>query len=567
MTDRNGQKITALYERLSKEDAYGAESCSITGQKEMLSKFAQENGFSNIRHYTDDGFSGGDFERPAWKELCKDIERGRIERVIVKDMSRIGRDYLQVGFYTEVVFPKQGVRFIAVANGVDSEDQTSGEFAPFLNVLNEWYLHDISRKIRDSVQAKAKAGKPISSRPPYGYMCAEINKELWIINGETAPVVRRIFQMAATGIRTGEIARVLSAEGIPTPGGYRYLKDRERFKRPQNMFRWSPRTIQDILKNPQYKGCTVNFKTGSASYKLPREKKDFSEWQIIEGTHEPIIDADTFEKAADAALAIVPGRNQKKYSHPLEGSVYCADCGAKMYRSFQLPRPIRDREGNPTGRMTNKQDFFFCSTFAVKSSGHEKVCSKHYVRTDALEEMVLTVLREITDYAAIDLKKFAAELQKTSLPERSAEDLRQELRFARNRYAQIDEEVRTLYESYIAGNTEKEAMLKKMAELDREQTEIEKRLPNLEDREKYCQQTEQDAEQFLRLAEGFRGIQKLTGAVVKALIDKIIVHEADRTEGMKEQEIEILFKFIGAFRGSEQNKQHINENSGMEISR
>ena len=338
-------KITALYERLSKDDDLLGESNSIINQKAMLENYAKQNGFANFRHYTDDGYSGGNFERPAWKQLVADIQAGLISTVIVKDMSRVGRDYLQTGFYTEVLFKQQGVRFIAVSNGVDSTNEASSEFAPFLNIMNEWYLRDCSRKIRASYKVRGNAGKHTTNNQPYGYKKSPEDKNQWIIDEEVAPNVRRIYQLCIEGYGVCQIAKILREDKIETPSYYwgsrgignwktRYCADRP--------YDWTGTTVADILQRIEYMGHTVNFRTHSSDYKerklIKHPKED---WKIFENTHEAIIDKDTWELAQK--LRKTPRRHDfAETPNPLTGVLFCADCGAKLYNNTEKARAVRE---------------------------------------------------------------------------------------------------------------------------------------------------------------------------------------------------------------------------------
>ena len=301
------EKITALYERLSRDDDNAGDSNSIVNQKKYLESYAQQRGYTNCRHYTDDGWSGGNFERPAWKQLVADIEAGKVAHVIVKDMSRAGRDYLQTGFYTEVFFRQHGVHFVAIANGVDSDDQNSNEFAPFLNIMNEWYLRDLSRKQKTAIRVKGESGKPTTNCAIYGYKKDPENKYHWLIDEEAAAVVRRIFQLTIEGKGPYDIARILFDDKIDTPAVYfgkqnkGVWKSKEEFPNPYN---WSGYIVGQILSKPEYMGHTVNFRSHKQSYKdknaVMNPKED---WLIFENTHEAIVDAETWELAQMSAFA------------------------------------------------------------------------------------------------------------------------------------------------------------------------------------------------------------------------------------------------------------------------
>ncbi len=328
------EKITALYERLSRDDDQIGDSNSIINQKKYLESYAEQKGYTHCIHYTDDGWSGGNFDRPAWKKLVADIEAGKVAHVLVKDMSRIGRDYLQTGFYTEVMFRQHNVHFVAIANSVDSDDRNSSEFAPFLNIMNEWYLRDLSRKQRTAIRVKGESGKPTTNCAIYGYLKDPNDKYKWVIDEEAAAVVRKIYRLTIEGLGPFQIARRLYEEKIETPAvyfgkkGMGVWKSKEHFENP---YGWNDYIIGRILSKPEYMGHTVNFRSHKESYKDKTAVKNPKEdWLIFENTHEAIIDKETWELVQK--LRETPRRTDTfGVANPLTGLVFCADCGAKMY--------------------------------------------------------------------------------------------------------------------------------------------------------------------------------------------------------------------------------------------
>ena len=327
-------KITALYERLSRDDDLTGDSNSIINQKKMLEDYAKANGFTNCVHFTDDGWSGGSFDRPSWKRMIEGIEKGEIATVLVKDLSRVGRDYLQVGFYTEVMFREKGVRFIAITNGVDSDKRESSEFAPFLNIMNEWYIRDCSRKITTVLRARGMSGKHTSNHCIYGYRKDPNNKDHWIIDEEAAEVVRRIYRMAIEGKGPYEIARILATEKVERPSYYlaqRGMGNHQSNYNAADPYTWRGGTVADILSKQEYMGHTVNFRTYKESYKDKRVKMTPKEDLVIfENTQEAIIDKETWERVQTLRKTIRRTDSIGK-ANPLTGLMFCADCGAKMY--------------------------------------------------------------------------------------------------------------------------------------------------------------------------------------------------------------------------------------------
>ena len=327
------QRITALYERLSRDDELAGDSNSIVNQKSYLQSYADQHGFSNCVHYTDDGWSGGNFDRPAWKQLVEDIEAGKVATVLVKDMSRIGRDYLQTGYFTEVLFRQHDVRFIAVANNVDSDDPGSNEFTPFMNIMNEWYLRDQSRKMRTAIRIKGTSGKPTGNHAPYGYKKDPEDKDHWLIDEEAAAVVRRIFHLSIEGYGPSEIATILTKDKVESPGYYLAQRNRGTMQHridPERKYDWYGGTVLVMLGKQEYMGHTVNFRSHKPSYKSKKIKwNDPSEWVIYENTHEPIVDPETWQ-LAQHKKGTKTRIDTTGLANPLTGLVYCADCGEKM---------------------------------------------------------------------------------------------------------------------------------------------------------------------------------------------------------------------------------------------
>ena len=330
--NRQAQKITALYSRISRDDEIVAESASISNQKAMLESYAAQNGFTNTAHFFDDGFSGKNFDRPDWKRLIGEIEDGNVDTVITKDMSRIGRDYLQTGYYTAVFFREKGVRFIAISNNIDSRNSDSGEFAPFLNIMSEWYLRDTSRKIRAAKKTLGMSGKRLTTKPVYGYMIDPDDKSKWIIDPEAAEVVKRIFALIIEGKGTMQTANILAADKVERPTYYQYTHGIVNYANYDHSdpYKWNSGTIANILKKPEYMGHTVNFRCYKDSYKDKKLKyRPEEEWVIFENTHPQIVDPETWQTAQWRKTTT--RRTDHGEANPLTGLVYCYDCGEKMY--------------------------------------------------------------------------------------------------------------------------------------------------------------------------------------------------------------------------------------------
>lgn len=536
-------KITALYERLSRDDEQIGDSNSIVNQKKYLESYAQQQGFQNCVHYTDDGYSGGNFERPAWKRLMNDIEEGRVSTLLAKDMSRIGRDYLQTGFYTEVFFRKHGIRFIAIANNVDSSDQNSNEFAPFLNIMNEWYLRDLSRKQRTAIRIKGESGKPTTNIAIYGYRKDPQDKFHWLIDEEAAEVVRRIFRMNAEGIGPYEIARILYEDKVETPAvylgkkGIGFWKSKKDFPTPYN---WSGYMVGQILSKPEYIGHTVNFRSHKESYKDKGSVRNPQEaWLIFENTHEAIIDKETWELVQK--LRKTPRRKDTLgEANPLTGLVFCADCGAKMYNHrFQ-------------GDLENGNypyDAYECSAYKLASRNRADVCRSHYISTKAIRALLLETIQAASTYAITNQKEFLEKVRASSTLRLKAavKDTKQKLNKKRKRADELDIFIKKLYESFAVGRISDERFDSLLAEYETEQRTLRSEIAESEKQVADFEASTANAEQFLALAKKYTDFSELTTPMINEFVDKILVHAPEKVDGDRVQEVEIYLNFIGYF--------------------
>ena len=491
------EKITALYERLSRDDDNAGDSNSIVNQKKYLESYAQQRGYTNCRHYTDDGWCGGNFERPAWKRLVADIEAGKVAHVIVKDMSRTGRDYLQTGFYTEVFFRQHGVHFVAIANGVDSDDQNSNEFAPFLNIMNEWYLRDLSRKQKTAIRVKGESGKPTTNCAIYGYKKDPENKYHWLIDEEAAAVVRRIFQLTIEGKGPYDIARILFDDKIDTPAVYfgkqnkGVWKSKEDFPNPYN---WSGYIVGQILSKPEYMGHTVNFRSHKQSYKdknaVMNPKED---WLIFENTHEAIVDAETWELAQK--LRKTPRRHDTLgEANPLTGLVFCADCGAKMMNH----RSRGGTENNPY-----PSDFYDCSTYTLAHQKRTHACSGHYIRSKVLRELISETIRAASAFAISDRDAFLEKVRSASQLRQAeaAKETERRLNKEKKRISELDTIIKKLYESFAVGHITGERFDSLLADYENEQKTLTASVSEMETQMSAFSEDTDRAKQFLELTE------------------------------------------------------------------
>ena len=537
------EKITALYCRLSRDDELQGDSNSIKNQKSIMLKFAQDNRFLNTQFFVDDGYSGTTFERPAWKELMELVEDGKVGTVIVKDMSRLGRDYLRVGYYTEVVLPGADVRFIAINNGVDSATQQDSDFTPFLNIINEWYAKDTSKKIRAVFRAKGESGKPLCTTPPYGYLKDPADKDHWIIDEEAAAVVREIFQMCMNGMGPTTIAHALSARMIPVPSEHYRLKGiTVPSKPPNNPYRWQETTITGILKRMDYLGHTVNFKTHKKSYKSKKKvDNDPSEWMIFENTHEAIIDQDTFgivQRIRDGRRRPTPMGEMPV----LSGILFCADCGAKMYQ-------VRGN-GWPESKW-----HLVCATYR-KIRGN---CSSHQVYNLEVERFILSHIQRLVKCVHQSEEEFVHLVMRQSYKEseKVLRDLSAQIDRANKRLVFLDELICRLYEDNVLGKIEDERYVKMVSAYEREQRELSQQITMFTDQHSSQRSQSVNTKYIISLAKKYDTVEELDARVIREFVSKVIVHRAEEIDGTWKQRIQVIYNGIGEIILPGQ-KQHIN---------
>lgn len=542
------ERITALYERLSRDDDVQGDSNSIINQKILLEKNAEQLGFHNIRHYTDDGYSGANFDRPAWKQLIEDVEAGKVQVIIAKDMSRVGRNYLEVGFYTEVLFPQKGVRFIAIGNGVDSDVQGSYEFAPFLNVMNEFYVRDCSRKITATFRMKGNSGKHMCGNIIYGYKADPEDKEHWIIDEEAADVVRRIYRLCVEGNGPYQIAKILQADKVEVPSYYlakqglgNHQKRLEKIK-PYN---WQMATVAYILERPEYLGHTVSFRYKTISYKTKKSKKnDPSDWLITENTQEPIIDKPTWELVQKLRKTI-RRTDTIGEANPLTGLVFCADCGAKMRNKRGVGKPLKS---DPTKR-GKMQDRYVCSSYANAASLLDVACSEHSVGTDSLRAIALEMIQYACKSAVADPQAFREKIMEQSQLRQkdNAKALEKKLNEQKKRFSELDDLIQGLYEANFAGKITDKRFQTMVSRYEQEQAELEGEIQKKEEELQVFQKDSANVEKFMELTHRYAEITELTTPILNEFVDKIVVHQAEKIDGERVQEIEVYLNYIGKF--------------------
>ena len=524
--------ITALYPRLSHEDELQGESNSISNQKRILEAYAKQNGFTNLKWYTDDGFSGANFQRPGFQSMLADIEAGLVGTVIVKDMSRLGRNYLQVGMYTEMIFPQKNVRFIAINDGVDSA-QGDNDFAPLRNIFNEWLVRDTSKKIRAVKRSKGMSGKPVTSKPVYGYLMDE--DENFIIDEEAAPVVKQIYNLCLAGNGPTKIARMLTEQQIPTPGTLEYRRTGStRRYYPDYPYKWATNTIVHILERKEYLGHTVNFKTEKISYKVKSSVENPEEKQaVFENTHEPIIDPATWERVQELRKQRKRPNRPNRYDEVglFSGILFCADCGSVLYQQ---------RYENKT----RKQDCYICGNYKRRV----KSCTAHFIRTDLMTAGVTANLSKITAYAAKHEKQFMKLLieQNEDGGKRRNAARKKELDAAEKRIAELSAIFKRLYEDSVTGRISDERFAELSADYEAEQRQLKERAAELQGELAKAQEATVNAEKFMNIVRKYTSFEELTPTLLREFIEKIVVHECSYDENKnRRQEIEIYYSFVG----------------------
>lgn len=530
-----GEKITALYCRLSRDDELQGDSNSIINQKAILQKYADDNGFRNTFLFVDDGYSGTTFDRPDWNRLMGLVDEGRVGTIIVKDMSRLGRDYLKVGMYTEMVFPNADIRFIAINNGVDSANQSENDMTPFINIFNEFYAKDTSRKIRAVFKAKGQSGKPLSTNPPYGYVKDPEDKTHWLVDEKAAEVVREIFRLCIQGYGVSEIAKEITKQHILNPTAYAKaggcsVSDN---RGGDNDYTWRGSTVSHMLSRPEYLGHTVNFKTYRKSYKQKKQlKRDPSEWQIFENTHEAIVDRETY----DIVQRIRNGRRRRTPMGEmplLSGMVFCADCGAKLYQ-------VRSTKFRPG------QEYMVCATYRKKGKDQ---CTSHQIRNSVIEEFLLDGIRSMTAYVREHEDEFVEMVTKLSKAEteKALRDEKRELEQAQTRVRKLDAIIQRLYEDNVEGKISDERFYKMSESYEAEQKALERRIADLRSNIAAQQESRVNVNSFVALVRKHTDIRELSAEIVREFVERIEVFQPAQVGGRKVQRLRIVWNCIGEF--------------------
>lgn len=521
-------KITALYCRLSQDDGREGESNSIVNQKALLSEYARKHHFKHLQYFVDDGYSGTSFDRPDFRRMEQMITNGEVGTVIVKDMSRLGRNYLQVGMYTDIVFPENDVRFIAVNDNVDSEVNTDFDMTPIRNFCNELYARDTAKKIKSTFKMKGESGKHLTTNPPFGYIKNEENKDEWLIDEEAAKTVRYIFKLCAEGFGPTQIAKRLKAEKVLTPTAYKAQKSGEFL--PMEPFKWAQKTVAGILEKVEYIGHTENFKTTSKNYRSKKRVSNAKEDRtLFEDTHPAIVDEHIFETVQEIRKHKRRPTATGKISI-FSGKVFCADCNAKLHYCT-------------TSKFEGNQDFFVCANYRSNTG----TCTGHYIRAVTLNRMVFrhmqNVLSYVQQFEASFVKK---ELEKADMQHRMSVDrARVDIVTLKRRDEDLDTLFKRIYEDMVSSRLTAERFDKLAAEYEAEQKRVKQTIVELQELIDSGEQEQCDLQQFLKNVRKYTDPEELTAEMLNDLVDKIVVHAPDKSSGKRKQKIEIYYRAAG----------------------
>ncbi len=521
----NTPKLTALYERLSRDDELQGPSNSIVNQRELLEDYAKKNGFTNLAHFSDDGYSGTNFDRPDWQRLIAEIEAGNVGTVIVKDVSRVGRDYIHVGLYTDIMFREKRIRFIAINNGIDSANGDN-EFAPFLNIMSEWYARDASRKIKSAVKMKGNGGKRLTNMPIYGYRLDPADKTKWIVEDEAAAVVRRIFRMTIEGVGPHMIAKTLATEQVERPSYYmtkRGIVNYTRNAGEDAKYDWNTKSVCDIIGKLEYTGATVNFRTGKESYKDRRRTKNpREEWKVFENTHPAIVDDETWNLAQHCReTKRRPAPDSHGEANPLTGLLFCADCGAKMYnhRKRRTEHLVYHRH---IGKYypSYGSDAYCCANFRSNARSLRDCCTMHYIRTAAVRELLLDTIKNVSAFVKKSEAEFVRQVREASelRQEAAAKASRKQLAKDQKRHAELDTVISKLFEQSAAGKIPEARFDTLLAGYEKEQAELARSVERLKAELQTFDADSVRADKFIELVKKYTDFTELTTPMIHEFV-------------------------------------------------
>ena len=524
---RQQEKFTALYCRLSQDDGREGESNSIVNQKEYLMKYAKEHGFPNPKFYVDDGYTGTNFDRPSFKEMSADIEKGLVKTVIVKDLSRFGRNYIEVGSYSEIIYPEAGVRFIAIMDNVDTGSLESNEFAAFTNLFNEWYPKSTSKKVKEVKKAKGLAGEHLGA-PPYGYLRNPDDKTRWLVDGEAAAVVRRIFSLCMQGKGVSAIATTLWKDRTLTPSAYKASKGIGVAKVSEDPYCWETSAVAAILENVAYIGITESVKSTRLGFKSKKRIPTAKDRRAyIENAHAPIIDRDIWEK-----VQIIRENkrrpNKSGITSMFSGLLYCADCGAKLSLAT-----------------ANGYAHFRCSQY--KRTSRTQNCTQHYIREDALNQLVLKQLQHFLSYLQQFERVFIRRQIDTTLAERRYELSAKQKQIEKDekRMDELDRLFRKIYEDNVSGKLNDERFCKLSDGYEAEQGQLKREIEALTAEVSQADMEVTNVAKLIAVTKKYTRIDELTPEILNAFVDKIVIHEREKKDGKRTQQIDIYYSYVG----------------------
>lgn len=516
-------KITAIYLRLSHEDTTAGDSDSIVNQRTMLLKYCADKGYTNVQEFCDDGYSGISFQRPGFQKMLEHIEAGKVGTVVVKDLSRLGRDYIQMGYFTEMIFPRYQINFIAVQDGV--EGKSNNDYTAFRFVCNDFHVRDTSKKVRAIKDMQAQSGQRVNGAlTPFGY---KYDGEKLIIDPETAPIIKRIFDLCASGKGPAQIARQLTEEKVITPYGYKGYSTGKEVNYPE---RWSETTVGKMLERKEYIGHTVNKKSYVTSYK--DKKRIFNsedDMLIFYNTHQPIIDVETFELVQN--IRKNKKRTTKMGEQPIfSGLLFCADCGKAEY--FFRGTTIDE-----------SQYSYNCGNYRGKA----RSCTPHGIRLVVLEKLVLEHIRMVTSYVTENEQSFAEKLMQKSMQNQKSDlaKKKRDAEKAKRRVLELDKLFSKLYEDRTLGSLSEERYLKMTAAYEQEQAELNALIQSAEQEISESVDTKSGIDKFIKIARKYLNLQELDGTILRELIEKIVVHEKVKQDGKTSQQIDIYYNFVG----------------------
>lgn len=527
---QNKDYIVGMYVRLSRDDERAGESLSIENQKTILNEYIKKQGFTLYDIYIDDGISGTTFDRPGVKRLLDDAKQGVINTVLVKDMSRFGRNYIMVGQYLDYVFPAFGIRFIALSDNIDTEnkDTAAMDMMPITNVFNEWWAAATSKKLRAVRIQNAKKGKNGMSHAPYGYTLGTDEKRTLQVNEEVAPIVRRIFEMRAQGLTPRKIADVLNSEKVLTPNDYRLSKTGVSIV-SNSLHLWNTSVLRTLLDNPAYIGTLAQHRTTTVSYKNHKwQRRPKEDWIVIENAHEPIISKELWDKVKEVEASVSNGKPTKRgFTHPLSGLMYCADCGAKMRLGWNMPKDIP----------------YFNFNCGTRSRCGSSACFSHFISVPVLEKLILRDIAEKAEMILGHETEFRRRYleRQASLADKNQTEARKELKKAEKRLNELDKLIETAFEEKVKGKIHESVCVKLIEKYTAEQSELQDKIAVLTQGLEDVRQVKTDADEFIRRFRKYCKEPKLTREMCLSLIEKIIIGGKETVTG-KPQEIFIFYK-------------------------